>query len=116
LRGIADALDQVLSLSSAPGMSGYAASKAAAHSMTQALRPSLAVRGVAVHGAYPAGIDPDMLAGIDVPKASAATVAEGILDGPAAGYEDIFPDSVSRQMAATWWSDPKAFERALAGA
>ena len=57
-----------------------------------------------------------MLAGIDVPKASAAIVAEGILDGLAAGHQDIFPDPVSRQMAATWWSDPKAFERAFAGA
>jgi NAD(P)-dependent dehydrogenase (short-subunit alcohol dehydrogenase family) len=106
----------LLSLASAPAMAGYSASKAAAHSMTQALQPTLAARGVAVHGAYPAGIDTDMLAGIEVPKAAPDAVAAGILDGLAAGEEDIFPDPVARQMAATWWSDPKAFERAFAGA
>src|ERR687887_550164 len=41
----------LLSLASAPAMAGYSASKAAAHSLTQALRPTLAARGVAVHGA-----------------------------------------------------------------
>ena len=76
--------------------------------VTQGAQPSR----LAIGGA----VDTDMLAGIDVPKASAAIVAEGILDGLAAGHEDIFPDPVSRQMAATWWSDPKAFERAFAGA
>jgi NAD(P)-dependent dehydrogenase (short-subunit alcohol dehydrogenase family) len=105
----------LLSLASAPAMAGYSASKAAAHSMTQALRPVLAARGVAVHGAYPAGIDTDMLAGVDAPKSPPRAVAEGILDGLAAGEEDIFPDPNARQMAATWWSDPKAFERAFAG-
>ena len=56
----------LLSLASAPPMAGYAASKAAAHSLTQALRPVLAERGVGVHGVYPAGIDTDMVAGIDI--------------------------------------------------
>jgi NAD(P)-dependent dehydrogenase (short-subunit alcohol dehydrogenase family) len=105
----------LLSLASAPAMAGYSASKAAAHSLTQALRPTLAARGVAVHGAYPAGIDTDMVAGIGVPKSPPRVVADGILDGVAAGEEDIFPDPNARQMAATWWSDPKAFERAFAG-
>jgi NAD(P)-dependent dehydrogenase (short-subunit alcohol dehydrogenase family) len=105
----------LLSLASAPAMAGYSASKAAAHSMTQALRPTLAARGIAVHGAYPAGIDTDMLAGIDAPKSAPRVVADGILDGLVAGEEDIFPDPNARQMAVTWRSDPKAFERAFAG-
>ena len=58
----------LLSLASTPPMTGYSASKAAAHSLTQALRPVLAADGIAVHGVYPAGIDTDMLAGIDAPK------------------------------------------------
>jgi hypothetical protein len=42
--------------------------------------------------------------------------AEGVLDGLAAGEEDIFPDPNATTMAATWRSDPKAFERAFSGA
>ena len=106
----------LLSLASTPPMAGYSASKAAAHSLTQALRPVLAERGIAVHGVYPAGIDTEMVRGIDTPKSPAADVAAGVLDGLAAGEEDIFPDPNARAMAATWWRDPKSFERAFSGA
>ena len=106
----------LLSLASTPPMTGYSASKAAAHSLTQALRPVLAARGITVHGVYPAGIDTDMLAGVDVPKAPPAEVAARLLDGLAAGKEDIFPDANAQTMATVWRSDPKAVERTLAGA
>ena len=58
----------LLSLASSPPMTGYSASKAAAHSLTQALRPVLAARGIAVHGVYPAGIDTDMVAASTRPR------------------------------------------------
>ena len=106
----------LLSLASSPPMTGYSASKAAAHSLTQALRPVLAARGIVVHGVYPAGIDTDMVAGIDTLKTPPAQVAAGLLNGLAADEEDIFPDPNARAVAATWWSDPKAFERAFSGA
>lgn len=106
----------MLSLASMPPMAGYSASKAAAHSLTQALRPVLASRGISVHGVYPAGIDTDMLAGIEAPKTPAAEVASGLLDGLAADQEDIFPDPNAQAMSGTWLSDPKGLERALAGA
>jgi len=105
----------LLSLASTPPMTGYSASKAAAHSLTQALRPVLAADGIVVHGVYPAGIDTDMLAGIDAPKTSAPQVAARLLDGLAAGQEDIFPDPNALAMSKLWWSDPKAFERAFSG-
>ena len=106
----------LLSLASAPPMAGYSASKAAAHSLTQALRPVLAAKNISVHGVYPAGIDTDMLAGIEARKTAPRQVAEGVLDGLAAGEEDIFPDPNATAMAATWRSDPKAFERAFSRA
>jgi NAD(P)-dependent dehydrogenase (short-subunit alcohol dehydrogenase family) len=105
----------LLSLASTPPMAGYSASKAAAHSLTQALRPVLREKGISVHGVYPAGIDTDMLAGIDAPKTPPRQVAEALLDGLAADQEDIFPDPNAQAMSATWWSDPKAFERAFSG-
>lgn len=97
-------------------MAGYSASKAAAHSLTQALRPVLAARGVTVHGVYPGGIDTDMLAGIDAPKTPPAEVAAALLDGLEADEEDIFPDPNALAMAAVWRTDRKRFERAFAGA
>jgi NAD(P)-dependent dehydrogenase (short-subunit alcohol dehydrogenase family) len=106
----------LLSLASTPPMAGYSASKAAAHSLTQALRPVLAAKGITVHGVYPGGIDTDMLAGIDAPKTAPSEVAKGILDGLEADQEDIFPDPNAQAMSQVWWSDPKAFERAFSGA
>ncbi len=106
----------LLSLASTPPMTGYSASKAAAHSLTQALRPVLAERGIRVHGVYPAGIDTDMTAGVDTAKTAPSQVAAGLLDGLVADEEDIFPDPNAQAMAPTWWSDPKAFERAFSGA
>jgi NAD(P)-dependent dehydrogenase (short-subunit alcohol dehydrogenase family) len=105
----------LLSLASTPPMTGYSASKAATHSLTQALRPVLARKRIRVHGVYPGGIDTDMLAGIDAPKTPPAQVAAGILDGIAADEQEIFPDPNARAMAQTWWSDPKAFELAFSG-
>lgn len=104
----------LLSLAAAPSMAGYSASKAAAHSMTQALRPALAARRIAVAGVYPGAIDTDMLAGVEMPKASPRGVAEAILDGVLAGEEDIFPDPMSAELSQLWRSDPKSFERQFA--
>jgi NAD(P)-dependent dehydrogenase (short-subunit alcohol dehydrogenase family) len=105
----------LLALASAPPMTGYSASKAAAHSLTQAMRPILAQKRIRVHGVYPGGIDTDMLAGIDAPKTAPARVAAGILDALADDIEDIFPDPNAQAIAEVWWSDPKSFERAFSG-
>ena len=113
--GIVNVLS-LLALASTPPMAGYSASKAAAHSLTQALRPVLAQRGITMHGVYPGGIDTDMLAGIDAPKTPPAEVAAGLLEGLAGDQEDIFPDANAQAMSQTWWSDPKSFERAFSGA
>jgi NAD(P)-dependent dehydrogenase (short-subunit alcohol dehydrogenase family) len=106
----------LLSLASTPPMAGYSASKAALHSLTQALRQALKPRGIAVHGVYPAGIDTDMVAGIDVPKTPPRAVADALLDALGRGEEDIFPDPNAQAMGELWFRDPKAFERAFAGA
>jgi hypothetical protein len=76
----------------------------------------LATRGITLHGLYPAGIDTDMLAGIDTPKSALADVASRLLDGLGADQEDIFPDPNAEAMSQLWWRDPKAFERAFSGA
>jgi NAD(P)-dependent dehydrogenase (short-subunit alcohol dehydrogenase family) len=112
--GIVNVLS-LLALASTPPMTGYSASKAAAHSLTQALRPALAADGVRVYGVYPGGIDTDMLAGIDAPKTPPAEVASAIVAALENDVEDIFPDPNAEEMAKVWWNDPKSFERAFSG-
>jgi short-subunit dehydrogenase len=106
----------LLSLASTPAMAGYAASKAAAHSLTQAIRPHLRSQGISVHAVYPGPIDTDMLAEIDTPKTPPAEVAKAILASLTAGDEDIYPDGPGRAMAELWLRDPKALEAVFAGA
>lgn len=69
----------ILSLVSAPGFSAYNASKAAAWSMSMSLRAYLRPMGITVVNAFPAGIDTDMLAGVDTPKDTPEAVAQDVL-------------------------------------
>ena len=104
----------LVALASMPGLSVYNASKAAAWSMTQSLRASLAGTGVMVHAVFPGAVDTDMLAGVEMPKASPEDVAAAIVAGVAADQEDIFPDPMSAQVYAAWRQDHKAIERQFA--
>ena len=85
-----------------PVIPGYSLSKAAASNMTQSLRAHLAGDGVAVHGVFLGPVDTDMNRGFDIPKASPASAAQGILDGLEKGDEDIFPDPASQSVAEGW--------------
>jgi NAD(P)-dependent dehydrogenase (short-subunit alcohol dehydrogenase family) len=102
------------SLASVPTMGGYSASKAAAYSITQALRPELAKSSIRVLAALPGPIDTDMVKDLELPKTSAGDVAERIVAGIVRGEEEIFPDQMAQQMGALWLRDPKAYERAFA--
>lgn len=104
----------VVSLANMPGIGGYSASKAAALSVTQALRAQLRARGVAVHAAFPGPIDTDMVRALELPKASPESVARAILDGVEAGQEDIAPDAMSQEVLAKWSRAPKEVERQFA--
>jgi NAD(P)-dependent dehydrogenase (short-subunit alcohol dehydrogenase family) len=98
-----------------PLIPAYSISKAAAFSLTQSLRALLAGRGVRVHAVLTGPTDTDMNRGLDIPKASAESVARAIFDGVENGEEDIFPDPMSQSMAESWRSGAtKAFERQLA--
>jgi NAD(P)-dependent dehydrogenase (short-subunit alcohol dehydrogenase family) len=96
----------LIALAPMPPMAGYSASKAAAHSMTQALRAELRDRGIEVIGAYPAGIDTDMLAGVDGDKAAPEAVAARIIAGIDSGATTIWPDDTSAGAGAVDAVDP----------
>jgi NAD(P)-dependent dehydrogenase (short-subunit alcohol dehydrogenase family) len=105
----------LIALAPVQGMAGYAASKAAAHSMTQSLRAELRDKGIEVLGAYPGGIDTDMLAGVEAEKADPAHVAARIVRGIGAGETVIWPDDASAGAGSVYLGDPVKLELLLAG-
>ena len=101
-------------LASFPAMGGYSASKAAAYSMTQAVRPELKKKGIAVLAVLPGPIDTDMAKDLTFAKTSPADAARAMLVGIARGDEEIFPDPMAQQMGTLWNKSPKEYERAFA--
>jgi NAD(P)-dependent dehydrogenase (short-subunit alcohol dehydrogenase family) len=101
----------VLALANMPMVGGYAASKAALWSLTQALRAELRGRGIRVHGAFPGAIDTDMTRGFEMPKASPQGVAAAVLDGVVAGHDDIATDPMSSDVLDLFARDPRELER-----
>jgi short-subunit dehydrogenase len=100
------------SIASVPFSPAYAISKAAAFSATQSLRMLLARKGVTVHAVFPGPVDTDMTRDLELPKASAESVAVAIFDGLQNGDEDIFPDPLSQSIAEAWRTGVvKALER-----
>jgi NAD(P)-dependent dehydrogenase (short-subunit alcohol dehydrogenase family) len=102
------------SLASFPALGGYSASKAAAYSITQALRPQLRAKHIDILAVLPGPIDTDMVRALEMPKTSPSDTAKGVLAGIARGDEEIFPDPMAQQMGALWNKSPKEYERAFA--
>lgn len=105
----------VVGLTSAPGLAGYSASKAALQSLTQTLRVTLKGQGVEVLGIYPGPIDTDMARDIPMDKATPEHAAVEIVKGIAAGDTYIFPDPVALQIGQLWEKDGRTLDTALAG-
>lgn len=83
--------------------------------MTQSLRALLSSQHVSVHAVFLGPVDTDMNRGLNIPKASPESAAQGIFDGLEAAEEDIFPDPLSRSMADGWRNGvAKQFERQYA--
>ncbi len=104
----------VVSLASMPGLGGYSATKAAAHSLTQSARTVLAGQNIRVHGVYPGPVDTDMAKGFEMDKASPESVAENILSGVEADLDEIYPDPMAEQVGRAWGNHPKQVERMFA--
>jgi NAD(P)-dependent dehydrogenase (short-subunit alcohol dehydrogenase family) len=114
-RGAIVNLMSTAALAAFPVLPAYSISEAATFSLTQSLRALLAARGVRVHAVLAGAVDTDMTRGFDRPKASAESVARGILDGVGRGEEEILPDPRSASVAESWRSGPaKALARQYA--
>jgi NAD(P)-dependent dehydrogenase (short-subunit alcohol dehydrogenase family) len=104
----------LVSMASMPAIGGYSASKAAAWSMTQALRKELGERGVTVFAAYPGAVDTDMIRNFDMAKTPAAVVAANVLNAVEARTLDCFPDPMAEQAGSAWLQNPRALEAMFA--
>ena len=104
----------IAALASLPAIGGYSASKAAAYSITQALRAELRAKRIEVLAVLPALVDTDMVRHLPMPKTSADETAKGIIAGIARGDEEIFPDARAQQWGALWNKSHKNYERTLA--
>ncbi|QEG36762.1 SDR family oxidoreductase [Bythopirellula goksoeyrii] len=103
-------LNSVASLKSFPDFATYSASKAAAYSITQALKVMLSDEGIQVVSVHPGPIATDMgsQAGLDEVAEPPALVADAIVDALATGKFHAFPDSTAKQIGAAYESFAKS--------
>jgi len=95
----------VLSFIAMPQAATYSASKAAAWSLTNALRMELRQQGTLVVAVHAGFIDTDMAAGVDAPKISPEAVAAHITAALEADAEEVLADPTSELVKASLADD-----------
>jgi len=73
-------------------LAGYAASKSAAWSLTNALRHELAAQKTQVTALHMAFVDTDLVRALDQPKTSPEAIVQRALDGLEAGLDEVLGD------------------------
>lgn len=104
--GVFAQINSVASLKSVSDSATYCASKAAAYSITQALRELLSKQGTFVLSVHPGPIATDMsnAAGLTEVAEPPALVANGMIEALKAGDFHVFPDSMAKQMGSAYKS------------
>jgi short-subunit dehydrogenase len=103
----------VLSFIAMPQGATYSASKAAAWSLTNALRLELRRQGTLVVAVHAGFIDTDMAAGVDAEKVSPQSVARQIVAALEADAEEVLADPTSKMVKAALPNDLTALYPAL---
>jgi NAD(P)-dependent dehydrogenase (short-subunit alcohol dehydrogenase family) len=88
----------VASWKASDGLPGYAASKAAEWSLTNALRIGLREQGTMVVAVYAGYVDTDATKKLDVPKVSAAEVAEKTMDAIIRNDPEVLVDEAAKRV------------------
>ena len=105
-------INSIASLVNFPVAGTYSASKAAAHSLTQAQRRDLP--NSLVVGVYPGPIDTAMAEELPFDKTPPSAVAEAVITALKKGEEDVFPDGMANHLFDNWKTDAKSVEREMA--
>jgi NAD(P)-dependent dehydrogenase (short-subunit alcohol dehydrogenase family)/uncharacterized OB-fold protein len=101
----------IFALASYPPHGTYSASKAAAFSLSQALRAELRPAGVRVINLFPGPIDDDWDQLEMPPKLAPATLATAVVQALKGAVEDVYPGDVAQDWVARHLDNPKALER-----
>jgi short-subunit dehydrogenase len=104
----------ILSRVASPVFGSYSASKAAALSLTQAVRGELHAQGTRVIGVLPGYVDTAMAAGVSAAKIQPSEVVRATLAALLTDQDDVYPGEQASQIAAWLLQDPKAVERLFA--
>ena len=104
----------MVSLVNIPRMATYCASKAAAYSLTQAIRAELAPYGIHVCAMLPSATDTAMTAHLNVPKLKPQTVADAVIAAIRDRVEDAHEGLIHGEIYQLLRTDPKFVERQMA--
>lgn len=97
-----------LSWFAVPGAGAYAASKAAAWSLSDSTRAELAAQGTHVVAVHMGLVDTDMSRGVDAPKIAPSALAAAGLDAVEAGLDEVLADDWARFVKSGLTLDPTA--------
>jgi NAD(P)-dependent dehydrogenase (short-subunit alcohol dehydrogenase family) len=96
-----------------PGFPAYSASKAAAWSLTDALRLELAEQGTQVVGLHMGPVDTEMGAQFPLDRVSTDQVVNAALDGIQGGVHEVLADDLSSTIKSTLTADPGRYSTIL---
>lgn len=103
-------ITSILALINMPAMAYYSASKAALHSLTQALRANTAQRAIKVFEVLPGPIDTPMTRKQAIDKTKPDVIANEILKGIEKNINEIYPDPFSKSIIEGLQMNPKAIQ------
>jgi NAD(P)-dependent dehydrogenase (short-subunit alcohol dehydrogenase family)/uncharacterized OB-fold protein len=101
----------IFALANYPPHGTYSASRAAAFSLSQALRAELRPAGVRLINVFPGPIDDDWDQLEMPPKLSPAALAAAVVQALKGSVEDVYPGDVAQDWVARHLDNPKALER-----
>jgi NAD(P)-dependent dehydrogenase (short-subunit alcohol dehydrogenase family) len=104
----------IYALMSLPGLQGFAASMAAALSLSQSLRAEMQGRGVRVINVFPGPMETERYRAVALPKLHPVVLARAVTRALQDSVEDVYPGDVAQEWLARWRESPKALEREIA--
>ena len=103
----------IFALANYPAHGTFSASKAAAYSLSQALRADLRHAGVRVINVFPGPIDDEWDQLELPPKLSPNALAGAVVQALKGSVEDVYPGDVAQDWLARYLDDEKALEREI---
>jgi len=103
----------IFALANFPQHGTFSASKAAAYSLSQAMRADFKASAIRVINVFPGPIDDEWSQLIPPPKLAPARLARDIISALCDGVEDVYPGDVAQEILERWLENPKILEREL---